>query len=422
MKQQWIVFLLLTASGPSWATSKALLVDQTSDAFTTRRLNCVVDRQKYPDPRLALVIGNGAYQKDSGWTSLGTVPTNDADDMADRLCQSGFQVTVVHNLKASEFRSILTGFANSLATAAKGLVTRVVYYSGHGAQIGENTYLIPTDVDVRAVASDGGAIRIEEVFRALDKDADGNPNITKIVILDACRADKGGDRPGLGRPRNAPTGTLVAYATAPDSVASPAGQNGRNSLYTEFLLKRMGEPGETIADLLRLVREQVFEASKHNQIPWETTSTIGNFMFEPPLRIDTVSLSLPDRDDLVIVSLNGVPVARGWRDNDPGVIVVPAERWRVGKNSLAVDVYNDKTNRNGHFWEPPEGWRYQVRLGITGTHAEQACWAGSEGDNPPRERWGALFRVLEAVVSVQPKTGAVSVTDVRHLGPNGRNC
>jgi uncharacterized caspase-like protein len=51
----------------------------------------------------------------------------------------------------------------------------------------------------------------------------------------------------------APTGSLIAFATAPKSV-SPDG-NGENSLYTQALAKAMKEPGLAVGAALWARRE-----------------------------------------------------------------------------------------------------------------------------------------------------------------------
>lgn len=81
---------------------------------------------------------------------------------------------------------------------------------------------------------------------------------------------------------NAPSGTLIAYATAPGKTASDG--NGENGLYTQELLKAINEPGLKVEDVFKKVRVAVSKASGDAQIPWESSSLTGDFYFQAPAR------------------------------------------------------------------------------------------------------------------------------------------
>ncbi|MGA0201212.1 MAG: tetratricopeptide repeat protein, partial [Prochlorotrichaceae cyanobacterium] len=108
-------------------------------------------------------------------------------------------------------------------------------------------------------------------------------NPLNIVILDACRNNpfrSFGRSAGLGLASvNAPTGVLVAYATAPDSVAADG--DGDNGTYTEALLKHIRTPGLKVEDLFKTVRAEVQRTTSNRQVPWEATSLVGDFAFNP---------------------------------------------------------------------------------------------------------------------------------------------
>jgi uncharacterized caspase-like protein len=75
----------------------------------------------------------------------------------------------------------------------------------------------------------------------------------------------------------APSGTLIAYATA-QGTAAEAGP-GRNRTYTKHLLHFLKMPGLTIKQLFREVRMAVARETGRRQIPWESSSIPGNFSF-----------------------------------------------------------------------------------------------------------------------------------------------
>ena len=77
-----------------------------------------------------------------------------------------------------------------------------------------------------------------------------------------------------------PSGTLVAFATAPGSVASDG--EGDNGLYTKHLLANITRPGLPIEQLFKEVRIGVGKDTGDRQVPWESSSLKGNFFFIAP--------------------------------------------------------------------------------------------------------------------------------------------
>src|SRR6185295_11482083 len=154
------------------------------------------------------------------------------------------------------------------------------YYAGHGMQVRGANYLIPVNADIE---------REDEVqFQAVDANAvlskmDSAKNALNIMILDACRNNpfarsyRSGAK-GLAQ-MDAPSGTLISFATAPGSVASDG--TGKNGLYTEHFLKAMHSPGMPIEQVFKQVRIGVTRATKDQQIPWESSSLKGDFSFVP---------------------------------------------------------------------------------------------------------------------------------------------
>jgi hypothetical protein len=102
-----------------------------------------------------------------------------------------------------------------------------------------------------------------------------------LFILDACRNDPFGARSatrgvttrGLA-PVTAPRGTLIAYATAPGSVAYDG--DGKHGVYTEALLRALQRPGLKIEELFKEVRSDVVRRTDGQQTPWESSSLMGD--------------------------------------------------------------------------------------------------------------------------------------------------
>ena len=232
---------------------------------------CIVVAQA-PEPakpaklsRLALVIGNAAYKEDR----LAN-PANDAQDMVALLKQSGFEVVHRENASLKEMHLALREFGDRLSRETLGLF----YFAGHGVQVRGHNYLLAVDADIG---------REDEVaFNALDLQAvlekmDAARNHTNLIILDACRNNPFATRFKLANNGlaqiDAPPGTVVAFATAPGSVAADGG--GRNGLYTKHLPANLGKPGTRIEDAFKQARVAVRAESNGKQTPWESTSLEG---------------------------------------------------------------------------------------------------------------------------------------------------
>lgn len=236
------------------------------------------------EKRVALVIGNAAYP---GAGALNN-PANDALDIAAKLKKLGFDVIVRTDMRQKEMLRSLTAFGDKVQNGSEALF----FYAGHGMQVRGRNYLIPIDAEIRNEASvSSEAVDVDQL---LDKLA---PARLSVVILDACRNNpferrfRGGGQ-GLAQ-INAPTGTLIAYATAPGQVASDG--EGRNGLYTSELLAAMDVPGIRIEDVFKRVRANVFRKSGEAQTPWESSSLTGDFYFiQGPVNITLNQPAYPD--------------------------------------------------------------------------------------------------------------------------------
>ncbi|MCB1907485.1 MAG: caspase family protein [Rhodocyclaceae bacterium] len=238
--------------------------------------------------RLALVIGNAAYRQ----APLKN-PVNDARAVASALRGLGFDVIMRENADLGEMLEAIRQFS----ILARRNQVRLLYYAGHGAQVEGRNYLIPVD---EKISGDDDIARksadMSELVSQLGELQEG----TNILILDACRNNpykaaafktddgrvirlRGGLRSavnnGLARVQ-APNGTVVAFSTAPGSIAMD-GQNYANSLYTKHLLDHIGTPGLPVEQLFKRVRIAVARDSRRMQIPWESSSLMGEFCFRP---------------------------------------------------------------------------------------------------------------------------------------------
>ena len=235
--------------------------------------------------RVALVIGNGAYQKAPALPN----PTRDAGDVADALGRLGFTVTRAMNLNGTDMRRALTVFGR----AAAGADMAVVYYAGHGIEVGGENWLIPVDAELqRDVDTENEAVSLKAVtLQVLQTRELG------LVILDACRSNPfvnsmkrltSSRAVSRGFARVEPSrNVLVAYAAKDGTTASDG--DGRNSPFTAALLKNLETPGLEINFLFRRIRDEVMTTTRNEQEPFVYGSLSGQSIY---LRASTNPSSL----------------------------------------------------------------------------------------------------------------------------------
>jgi hypothetical protein len=225
--------------------------------------------QERTPTRVALVIGNGAYP---GAPLRNAV--NDARSMSDSLARLGFRVITAENAGRDTMQKSILDFAAMLKDDSTGLF----YYAGHGVQSRGKNYLLPVDAEVASER----ALKFEAVnVQAVLEEMAFAGNRVNIVILDACRNNpferrfRGGSR-GLAA-IDAARGTLIAYATSPGSVAADG--DGDNGLYTAELLAALAVPDLKAEEVFKRVRVAVSDRSGGAQVPWESSSLTGDFVF-----------------------------------------------------------------------------------------------------------------------------------------------
>lgn len=229
--------------------------------------------------RIALVIGNATY----GAATLKN-PVNDARAVARSLRAIGFQVQEHADLELEPMIDAMNDFLERSLTAQ----VRLLYYAGHGSQYRGRNFLLPAKAALRSEDDlERKALNASAIFERLG----GVKSGVSIVIVDACR-DTPFPTVALGRSRTledakalptgfAPTapvhGTIIAFSTAPGKIAYDGA--GQHSTYTKHLLANLTQPGLPFEGLLKRVRSGVIDETAHKQVPWETSSLVGDFCF-----------------------------------------------------------------------------------------------------------------------------------------------
>ena len=264
--------LMAQSAAPAWAEATGQLLAQAA---------------QQGGRRLALVIGNGAYED-------GPLPNavNDAADVARTLRSIGFQVSLLKNGDQQAMDAAVDGFRRQLRRGDLGLF----YFSGHGLQVAGESFLIPIGFKPTVEANvKYKSLRLNEIVNSLET-TDAS---TKVLILDACRNslhrswsmnDRNFAVRGLAAPPDR-TGTLIVYATAADRFAKDSLDAGsRNSPFTTFLLRHLPTPNLEIRELMLRVRRDVRAATSSQQTPSEYGNLIDHVFLHP---LSGLSAQLP---------------------------------------------------------------------------------------------------------------------------------
>lgn len=271
---------------------------------------------------VALVIGESKYET---LTQL-VNPNQDARDIDDLLSDLGFDVDRVLNADAEELREAIDDFIDDAEDADVALV----YYSGHGIEVGGNNYLVPVDATFDTPEAAGEALvavqpMLEELARAVP---------VTIVLLDACRSDpfpagtviKLPDSnetvtvdatPGLvalrgptpaARPDLPPEslGTVIGFAAEPGQPALD-GPQGENSPYAAALLKHLSAGGFSFGDVMTMVTEEVYLKTKAQQLPWTNSSLRRVLTFAAPEPADPDETAIQSERRKLLLTIAGTP-------------------------------------------------------------------------------------------------------------------
>ena len=230
--------------------------------------------------RRALVIGNDSYQS---VTKLFNA-REDAKAIADSLKKFGYQVTLKFDLTEKEMKGVLRTFKGQV----EGGDEVVIFYAGHGLQLGAANYLLPIDI----VGESEEQIKDEgiQLQRILDDLTEKKAKFS-LAMIDACRDNpfKTSGRSLGGRglaPTTAATGQMIIFsAGAGQQALDKLGTNDKdkNGLFTRLFLKEMAKPGVSVDRILRTVRTEVARQAKtvgHEQTPALYDQSLGDFYFK----------------------------------------------------------------------------------------------------------------------------------------------
>jgi len=270
------------------------------------------------DKRVALVLGNSRYQHAPNLTN----PANDSAAVNLLLKSSGFDVvTAQENLGVNEMRRAVRDFSDQVRDAD----IAVIYYAGHGIEVGGINYLVPVDASLRRdIDVEDETVSLDRLLQVLEP-----AKRLRLVILDACRdnpftkfmsrtmASRAVGR-GLARVEPVTSDTLIAFAAKAGSTAADG--SGMHSPFTSALLKHMVTPGLDVRLAFGRVRDEVLEKTANKQEPFVYGSLGGK----------TVTLAaLPKDDRMNQPSPVGDPEAAAARDYEAATKVNTKAAWEA---------------------------------------------------------------------------------------------
>jgi len=236
----------------------------------------VTDTSAAASRRVALVVGAAEYAHAPGLAHT----LSDARDVAAALTRLEFDVDLVLNPD----RSALENAVRRLGQKSHGADASLFYFSGHALEAQGVNWLLPVSADVKS----DDDLRFEALDLTAILGLIENKARVSLLFLDACREDPFKQRLGFSRditraglaPAHATaSGTFIAFATAPGTVAADG--NGAHSPFTTALLKFIETPGLEVRQVMSKVRGEVEAATDGKQIPWDSSSLRGDFFFDP---------------------------------------------------------------------------------------------------------------------------------------------
>ena len=340
------------------------------------------------DRRVALVIGNSEYREIPALKN----PDKDAEDVSKTFRLAGFEVFAAKDLTRLQFEE---QFRNYLA-AADGADLAVVYYSGHGFQIGGENFLIPVDASLKDAADmEVQAIKVDDILQQLR-----SKSKIQMIILDACRNNPfprkdywlrdqlivaGGT--GLAQVSGSQN-TLIAFATEPGAVAYDG--SGDLSPFSSSFSRRALAPNQEIRSVMAAVRRDVVKATNGKQVPWENSSLIDDVVLmreaEPPalppadaqqsqqtaergIQAAAAAEAIGNRDIGVPVGVGPVPLKLDFPAKDASISMKLASYPATGTLSLPDRVLPPQSNLmaaevDNLRYEPQVGSAAPVEVGL----------------------------------------------------------
>lgn len=225
---------------------------------------------KFPEKRIALVMGNSNYYNLSYLRNA----QKDASDIADMLLSLGFDVLQAYETNYEEMRTAL----NKFSSQAKDYDVALFYFAGHGLQDEGKNYLIPINAELEFRSELRNLLQCDDVMQRMN--ATGAP--TRLVIIDACRNAKNSwsrdVTEGLAR-MEGEAGDVIIFSTQSGKVALDG--EGDNSPFASSLLQNLSKGSTSFSETMNGVVRDTYQATQQKQYPLIIGTLLTDFNFNP---------------------------------------------------------------------------------------------------------------------------------------------
>ena len=239
--------------------------------------------------RKALVIGNDNYK------SIQPLKNSvaDATAIAKSLENAGYQVNLQLNLDEKKFKNTLRDFRYQI----QGGDEVMFYFAGHGVEIFDRNFLLPTDVSTANADMDKNRDQLMEDSIDLKKfmsELEERKTKFALAVIDACRENpfpvRNGTRSistktGLAQTTPATGQMIIFSAGAGQKAIDNLGPSDKspNGLFTRIFLSEMNKPGIPVDRVLKNIRSEVSKIARSvgaNQNPAIYDQSDGDFYFK----------------------------------------------------------------------------------------------------------------------------------------------
>lgn len=297
--------------GSATAQSTGWQVEALTRGAGEPSLGRLLDIETPASVRHAIVIGNSSY------AAIPDLPNAIADARAISafLADKGYEVRQYEDLTKRGFEEMLRRALFDIDNDTEV----VVFFAGHGFQIGSENYLVPVDADLDSIYD----VPFEAVSLGSLVSIVGARARLQLVILDSCRDNPFAGREALVQIGNelretrtgfssqaAPLNSMLVFSTSPGTVAFDG--EGENSPFTEALLgEAAARPNAQVKDVFEAVRRAVWRSTGGRQVPWDSSTLVEPVSFglaQSPAR-SMNERAAPVARGLVLVTANSLDIA-----------------------------------------------------------------------------------------------------------------
>lgn len=225
--------------------------------------------EKFPEKRVALIIGNSNYQNLPFLENA----INDASDIADLLEELGFDLIELYDTDYDGMQKGLMSFYNS----ARNYDASLIYFAGHGVNEARGNYLLPIEAIKDSNQAIAKSVKTADILRRLsfsgpsqnfiflDLFNDNPENLLQTTDLEPYANRENGK-------------CFVIMTCSPSSVSEEIEEP--NGYFAKAVLNNLLSPGDADTVINALV-EEIYENSGKNVTPVVIGNMTTDFRFYP---------------------------------------------------------------------------------------------------------------------------------------------